>query len=266
MSWREPSCPHCGAVNRNANKRRVRRKKKKLNPLFLLLPAAVVIALAVILWPKGEAKPEGTEPQIPVPSQEEAAALTEPSRPQAQTPSGTPRPVETIPDFVPDSANYGSPEEFAQSPDCTLLMTQNKSQGNGKPERYTVFDLDRDGKNELLLLSGPADGYRDLLILSPALELRCVVSFYGDPMFDPEEKALAYEPLIPQGDPGTGNYSGWHNFCRLEAGSDKLTLLFSVGMDEGIPMKTVDGENETVTLDVWESYVDRLQVFVWKTI
>lgn len=264
ISWRETSCPYCGAANPTQKKETVRKRKRrqKAKPVYLALAAAALLILILILLPKGDKK-DNSKPQEAKPS----ISATTPDRNATEdtTPQVTKDPEPTG-EMVLDPAAYSGLDEFAKSETCARIMVQNQQNGTGAPARYAIADLNADGADELLVVSGEREGLYDTLIFTADLNLSAAIASYDVLLFDADEQAIAYQPYAPQGTLEDGGYCAGHSYYKLHAASGALYPLYSIGVDEGVPLKDNGGVTETITLEEWKAAIDKLKPFSWQTI
>lgn len=263
ISWRETSCPYCGAANPTQKKETVRKRKRrqKAKPVYLALAAAALLILILILLPKGDKK-DNSKPQETKPS---VTTATDRNLTEDTTPQVTKDPEPTG-EMVLDPAAYSGLDEFAKSETCARIMVQNQQNGTGAPARYAIADLNADGADELLVVSGEREGLYDTLIFTADLNLSAAIASYDFLLFDADEQAIAYQPYAPQGTLEGGGYCAGHSYYKLHAASGALYPLYSIGVDEGVPLKDNGGVTETITLEEWQAAIDKLQSFSWQTI
>lgn len=266
MSWREPVCPKCGAVNPTQQKEKEKKKKDRV-PKLVLLGAALLLVLLIILAFKSCGKGDKT------PDRSMTAALTgeqsgtEPKGGAAQTPApqetGKPDPS-TEPGETKDPASYGSPEAYAASSACACFMAEQQTWGNGKPAAWVLLDINSDGFQELLITSGEVEGRKDTLIFTSDLQFSALVTSYGDICYDPDEQAIAYRPNTPMGSLEDGGYCDGHTYYKFHGASGSLYPLYSIGVDEGVALKDNGGITQTITVEQWQEAVAKLQELAWK--
>lgn len=260
FNWRDSKCPHCGTLNPTQKKersRKKRRRKRRRPILFLLLALCIIlIILCVTHCGKGDA-PKPTDPPKTIQTQEASPEETpEPSE-------AAPEPSETAPQTTEDAV-FSTLEELAKSSRMKQLMKDNASGGDGVPRFYALVDLNGDGTQQLLVMSGEKDGYCDTLLFTADGNLSYVAASYDTVMLDPGERALAFQPVRPQGELQVGNYSGGYKYYKLHAASGALYPLYLLGIDEGVPQKDLGGVTEMITMEDWQEAMNHLQAPAWK--